>query len=292
MKKTLILILAVLMIFGVFAACSPSEKEEAPQDDQQKDAQSEATDDTQDDATDDTQDDASDDVQEDDAEEPEPAKETLVMATNAAFPPYEFYEGEEIVGIDAEIAQAIAEELGMELKILDMDFNAIIPAVQSGKADMGLAGMTVNEERLQNVNFSESYAKGVQVIIVQEGSDIKTIDDLDGVKIGVQQSTTGDIYASDDFGDAVVRYDNGGMAVVALTQGKVDAVIIDNEPAKAFVEANEGLVILETEYAVEDYAAAIAKENEELLGKINDALAKLKDSGKLQEIVDKYITAE
>lgn len=218
---------------------------------------------------------------------------TLVMATEATFPPYEYVEGDEIVGIDVEIAQAIANDLGMELQIDDMDFNSIITAVQSGKADMGIAGMTVSEERLQNVNFSESYATGVQVIIVPEDSDIASPDDMEGKLIGVQNGTTGHIYCSDDYGeDNVVPYTNGANAVEALKTGKVDCVVIDNEPAKAFVAANEGLKILDTEYTIEDYAIAIAKENEELLEKVNASLAKLKEDGTLQAIVDKYIKAE
>lgn len=218
---------------------------------------------------------------------------TLVMATEATFPPYEYLEGDEIVGIDVEIAQAVADDLGMTLQIDDMDFNSIITAVQSGKADMGVAGMTVSEERLQNVNFSDSYATGVQVIIVNEGSDIASPDDLEGKLIGVQNGTTGHIYCSEDFGeDNVIAYPNGANAVEALKTGKVDCVVIDNEPAKAFVAANEGLQILDTEYAVEDYAIAIAKDNEDLLNSVNATLAKLKEDGTLQAIVDKYITAE
>ncbi len=219
--------------------------------------------------------------------------DTLVMATNAAFPPYEYYEGEEIIGIDAEIAQCIADELGMELQIDDMDFSSIIVAVQSGKADIGVAGMTVTDERLENVNFSDSYATGVQVIIVPEDSEIETVDDLDGAMIGVQESTTGHIYCEDDYGtDHVTAYTTGASAVEALVAGKVDCVVIDNEPAKAFVEANEGLKILDTEYVVEDYAIAIAKDNEELLDEINDVLAQMKADGTLQSIIDQYITAE
>lgn len=215
---------------------------------------------------------------------------TLTMATNAYFPPYEYYEGDDIVGIDAEIAQAVADELGLELVIEDMEFDSIITAVQTNKADMGLAGMTVTEERLENVSFSESYATGIQSIIVKEGSDIESPDDLDGKKIGVQLSTTGDIYAVDDYGqENVEEYNKGADAVMALLSDKIDCVIIDNEPAKAFVEANEGLVILDTEYAVEDYAACVNKDNTELLDAINDALAKLKADGTLQEIIDKYI---
>lgn len=218
---------------------------------------------------------------------------TLTMATNAAFPPYEYYEGDVIVGIDAEIAQLLANKLGMELKITDMEFNGIISAVQNGVADVGLAGMTVTEDRLESVNFSESYATGIQVVIVPEDSDIKTIDDLTGKYIGVQEATTGDAYASDDYGEEFIkRYTNGSTAVSALMNGTVDAVIIDNEPAKVFVEQTEGLKILDTEYVVEDYAIAVAKENTDLLADINKALAELKADGSIDRIIDKYIPAE
>lgn len=216
----------------------------------------------------------------------------LTMATNAYFPPYEYYQGEDIVGIDAEIAKAVADKLGMELKIEDMEFDSIITAVQTGKVDMGLAGMTVTDERKQSVNFTDSYATGVQVIIVKEGSDIATVDDLEGKRIGVQMSTTGDTYATGDYGDAVEKYNKGADAVMALVQEKVDAVIIDNEPAKNFVAANEGLKILDTEYVVEDYAACINKDNTALLEAVNGALAELKNDGTLQKIIDKYIPAK
>ncbi|MDO5134011.1 MAG: transporter substrate-binding domain-containing protein [Eubacteriales bacterium] len=223
--------------------------------------------------------------------------DTLTMGTNASFPPYEYYENEQIVGIDAEIAAAIAEKLGMELKIEDMEFKAIIPAVTTGKVDIGMAGMTVTEERLQSVNFSETYATGIQAIIVKEGSEIKSVDDLyaEGAtwKVGVQDATTGDIYCTDDFGeDRVSKFPVGADAVEALKTGKVDCVIIDNQPAKAYVAANEGLVILDTQYAVEDYAIAVALENKELLDKINAALKELIDDGTVKTIVDKYIPAE
>lgn len=223
----------------------------------------------------------------------------LVMGTNAAFPPYEYYENEKIVGIDADIAAAIAEKLGMELKIEDMEFGSLIGAVQTGKIDVCLAGMTVTEERKQSVNFSDSYATGVQVIIVREDSTVTSFDDLvGGKKIGVQESTTGDIYASSSIEDGgvgdefVERYSKGTEAVQALLQGKIDAVIIDSEPAKSFVAANEGLKILESEYVVEDYAIAISKENPELLEKVNKALAELKADGTLDAIVARYISAE
>ncbi|MBQ6535751.1 MAG: amino acid ABC transporter substrate-binding protein [Firmicutes bacterium] len=220
----------------------------------------------------------------------------LIMATNAAFPPYEFYEGDKIVGIDAEVAEAIAEKLGLTLQIEDMAFDSIIAAVQSGKVDMGMAGMTVTEERLESINFTDSYATGVQVVIVPDDSEIASVDDLfeGGHTIGVQASTTGDLYCTWDLEDeglaTVERYNNGADAVQALVTGKVDCVVIDNEPAKSYVEANEGLQILETEYAVEDYAICISKDNEPLLNAVNSALNELIADGTVQSVVDKYIT--
>lgn len=217
---------------------------------------------------------------------------TLTMATNAYFPPYEYYDGQDIIGIDVDIAKAIADKMGLELKVEDMEFDSIITAVSTGKADLGLAGMTVTPDRQKNVDFSDSYATGIQSVIVKEDSTITKIDDLQGKKIGVQLSTTGDIYATDDFGkDSVVQYNKGNDAVMALTQGQVDAVIIDNEPAKSYVEANKGLKILDTEYATENYAACISKDNAGLTKAVNKALAELKADGTLQKIVDKYIKA-
>jgi ABC-type amino acid transport substrate-binding protein len=222
-------------------------------------------------------------------------KGKLIMGTNAEFPPYEYYEGDEIIGIDAEIAAKLAEKLGLELQIEDMAFDSIVAAVQSGKIDMGMAGMTVDETRLQSVNFTTSYATGVQVIIVPENSEITNVDDLNkgGYTIGVQNATTGDLYATWDLEDeglaTVERYNKGADAVMALTTGKIDCVIIDNEPAKAFVAANEGLVILDTQYAVEDYAIAVNKDNDTLMTDLNTALQELIDDGPVASIVDKYI---
>ena len=224
--------------------------------------------------------------------EEETSEKILVMATNAEFPPYEYHEGDEIVGIDAEIAAAIAEDLGMTLEIEDMAFDSLIAAVQAGKADLVLAGMTVTEDRLMNVNFSESYAQAKQVIIVKEESEIAGITDLDGKTVGVQLGTTGDILADDIADGTIERYNKGFEAIQSLLQDKIDAVVIDNEPAKVFVSENAGLKIIEDAYEVEEYAAAIAKDNTELLDKVNASLAKLKESGKLQEIIDKYISAE
>ena len=218
----------------------------------------------------------------------------LTMATEATFPPYEYYDGDAIVGIDVEVAQAIADKLGMELEVTDIAFDSIIPGIQTGKYDMGMAGMTVNEERLEKVNFSDSYATGIQVVIVKEGGKVKSLDDMaaDGVVIGTQSGTTGFLFASDDFGDEKVKgFAKTTDAVEALKNGQVDCVMLDNEPAKALVAANPdaGLSILDTAYANEDYAIAINKQNTDLLNQINAALAELKADGTLQGIIDQYI---
>ncbi|MBQ1982178.1 MAG: transporter substrate-binding domain-containing protein [Clostridia bacterium] len=248
---------------------------------------------------------------------------TLVMATNAAFPPYEYKEGNDIVGIDAEIAAAVAKKLGMKLEIVDVEFGSVLTGVSEGKYDMGMAGITVTEDRKKTMDFTETYATGIQVIIVNDGSDITSLDSLfvfddegnpvalqnTDIRVGVQQSTTGDIYSSsavsgwgfndlaeDDsiVTDRVVRYKTGADAIQALKSGKVNCVIIDNEPAKSFVEANEGIHILEgeNEYAVEDYAICVKKGNKDLLDKINKALAELKADGTIAAIIEKYIPSK
>lgn len=247
-------------------------------------------------------------------------KKQLVMATNAAFPPYEYKEGNGYKGIDIEIAQAIADKLGMELVIEDVEFGSVLSGVGQGKYDFGMAGITVTEDRKKTMDFSDTYATGVQVIIVKDGSSIKTLDDLfifdengdptglknTNIKVGVQENTTGDIYSSDaitkwGFNDLnsdgstkterVVRFKTGADAIAALKTGNVDCVIIDNEPAKSFVSANEGIHILDgdNEYAVEDYAICVKKGNTELLDKINKALAELKADGTIDAIIEKYI---
>ncbi len=233
----------------------------------------------------------------------------LIMATNAAFPPYEYKDGDSYAGIDVEIAGLIAEELGKELVIEDIDFGAIISGVQTGKYDIGVAGMTVTEERKKSVNFSDSYATGIQSVIVLSDSTYTSfeefytgfdaeenpIDVKEGIKIGVQQDTTGDIYSSDvpsKWGfkeENVIRYKTGADAVEALKSKKVTAVIIDNEPAKSFVASNDGLKILDGYYAEEDYAICVSKDNPELLDDINKALKKLKDNGEIDKIIKKYI---
>ena len=279
MKKILAFVLVLVMALGLFAGCGTETTDEKETVSTTPKETTEAT--------------------EGETTEAQPAFTTveegkLIMATNAYFPPYEFYEGEAIVGIDAEIAAAIAEKLGLELVINDMEFDSIITAVATGAADFGLAGMTITEDRLKEVDFSISYATGVQAIIVKEGSPITTVDDLyaEGAsyKVGVQLGTTGDIYASDDFGsDRVSQYSKGNEAVAALLGGDIDCVIIDNQPAESFVAANEGLVILETAYANEDYAACLAQDNDALLDAINKAIEELILDGTIDAIIAKYI---
>ena len=275
--KVLALTMALLMVCFAFAACTNTNDvvENEVVEPEKEDAAPEV-------------------VEEPEAVEPEVEDNTITMATNAYFKPYEYYEGDKIVGIDAEIAEAIAQKLGKELVIEDMQFDSILTAVQTGSVDFGMAGMTVTEERKESVNFTSSYATGVQSIIVKVGSPITTVDDLyaEGAayKVGVQLGTTGDIYASDDFGaELVSQFANGNEAVMALNGGAVDCVIIDNQPALALVEANEGLAILETSYADEEYAICIAKENEELLAAMNAAIDELIADGTIDAVVAKYI---
>jgi polar amino acid transport system substrate-binding protein len=224
----------------------------------------------------------------------------LHMATNATFPPYENVSDDGgFEGIDIEIAQAIADELGLELVVDDMDFSSILTAVQGGKADIAMAGMTVTDERKESVDFTVPYTTAVQVVIVPEDSPIKTVDDLANASmIGCQEGTTGYIYCSapveeDGYGeDHVTAYTSGPVAIQALQAGKVDAVVIDNEPAKQYVASNPGLKILDTEFVVEDYAIGISKDNPELYEAVNGALQKLIDDGTVQSIIDKYINTE
>ncbi len=277
MKKFLAIALSLIMVLGLFAACGDADNKNSETDPS-----------------------VTDPIVEDPTDDGSAAFTTvtpgkLTMATNAFFEPYEYYEGDKIVGIDAEIAEAIAQKLGLELVIDNMEFNSIITAVATGAADFGLAGLTVTEERKLEVDFSTSYAKGVQVIIVKEGSAITSYDDLAAedaaYKIGVQLGTTGNIYASDEFGERVTPYNNGNEAVMALQAGDVDCVIIDNEPAKSLVAANDGLVILESTYADEDYAACFALENDALREAVNAAIEELILDGTIDGIIEKYIPA-
>ena len=218
------------------------------------------------------------------------ADKKLVVATNAAFPPYEMTDDKGgYIGIDVEVAGKIAEKLGLELVVDDMDFDSALSAVQKGKSDIAMAGITVNEDRLKVMDFSDSYATGVQVIIVKEDSKV-TNDTLGNFKIGTQKGTTSNIYCSDDFGeDHVTTYDNSITAVQALKNGQIDCVVCDNGPAQELVKSNPGLKILETEYVTENYAIGFAKGNAALKDAVNKALKELIDDGTVQKSVDSYI---
>ena len=226
---------------------------------------------------------------------PAEAAKVLKVATNVAFPPYEFYDNEKAVGIDVEIIQAICDKLGYTMDLSDMEFGSIITAVAAGKVDVGFGAITITEERAKSVHFTTSYATGIQAIIVTEDSPITGVDDLyaDGIKIGVQQDTTGDIYATGDFGeDHIARFNKGADAVQALLTGKCNAVIIDNSPAETFVAQNAGLKILPTVYAEEAYGFELSYDNEALYNEVNGALEALIADGTVQAIVDKYISAD
>ncbi len=217
---------------------------------------------------------------------------TLTVATNAYFPPYEYYSGDEVVGIDIEIAQAIADDMGLELKIKDMPFDEVINSVKDGEVDIAISTLTITDERKKIVNFSEPYAKGVQSIIVKDNSDISSIDDLsDDKKIGVQKGATGEMFCIDDFGeDKVTSYNKISVALLDMNSGDIDAIVIDNDIAEKYVSENAGLKLLDSDYKNEDYAIAISKDSTKLLDEINKILKELKDNGKIDEIVESYNT--
>ena len=309
MKKLIALFLTTAMVVSM-AACgsTPADSKTDGSESSQASEESESSEDSAESSQEDAADSEAGTESSSEASAPEgdgsfttAVEGKLIMATNAAFPPYESVSGDgTITGIDAEIAAAIAEKLGLELQIDDMEFDSITEAIKSGKADIGLAGMTVTPDRQEEVNFTTSYATGVQVVIVTEDSAITSVDDLfaEGAShvVGVQRNTTGDIYTTDDIEDkglgTIDRYSKGAEAVQALKTGKVDCVVIDNEPAKAFVAEVEGLKILETEYVTEDYAAAMSKDNTALYDAVNAALEELIADGTVQGIIDKYINNE
>lgn len=259
MKKLIALMMAALMLFAVAGCAQQTQKEAA---DNQTGQQTQK-------------------------------KEVLVMGTNAEFPPFEYKENNEIVGFDIEIAKIIAEELGMELKIEDMAFDGLLSALQSGKVDFVIAGMTVTEDRKKNVDFSESYFNASQVVIVKkEGSAVKSKDDLSGKKVGVQIGTTGDAYLTENHPDVeVVRFQKGADAIMELKNGKCDAVVIDANPAKVFVEKNSDLTLLEEQLTEEEYAIAV-KKGSELKAQIDEILQKIKSDGRYDEIYAKYFPEE
>ena len=283
MKKFIALFLVSIMMLGLLAGCGSSESKETTAENKAEDV---------------TTGNATEEVTDGDSNLELVESGKLIMSTNAQFPPYEMTtDNGGFEGIDVEIAGAIAEKLGLELVIDDMDFDSALLAVQQGKSDIVMAGVSVTDERRMVMEFSESYATGIQVVIVKEGSDV-TMDNLGDKMIGCQRGTTGYIYASDDpeyggYGeDHVTAFDNGASAVQALMNGQVDCVIIDSAPAAEYVKANPGLTTLEANWVEEDYAIGLNKGSVELKKAVNNALKELIEDGTVQNIIDKYITAE
>lgn len=264
MKKFLSLVLSIFMIFGLVACGSSSSN-----------------------ATSATNAMASENA----TVETEAAKKKLVMCTNAEFPPYEYHDGNNIIGIDVDIINAIAKMKGFDVEIMDIAFDATIPSVMSGKADFAMSGMTVTEDRKENVDFTHTYQTAIQSVIVSPTSDIKTIEDMKGKMIGVIEGYTGDLYATEDFGEEhILRYHKNTDGFQGLKSGKVDAFVIDDQVAKALVAEDGGeYVILDSAYALEEYAIAVKKGNTEILNMLNEGIDELKASGELQKIIDKYI---
>jgi polar amino acid transport system substrate-binding protein len=287
MKKLIAMLMALAMVLSL-AACGSSTQESSSESQPAAESQAAETPAAESQA-----------AETDQAEGSEDAQFTtitdgvLTMSTNAAFPPYESTTDDGgFEGIDVEIAGAIADKLGLELQIDDMDFDSALLAVQQGKSDIVMAGVSVTDDRLLVMDFSDSYATGIQVVIVPEGSEV-TLDNLGDHLIGTQRATTGNIYCVDDYGeDHVVAYDNGITAIQALNNGQVDCVVIDSAPAQAFVAANPGLTILDTAYAEEEYAIGMNKGNTALVDAVNGALAELEADGTIQSIIDSYINAE
>jgi len=217
----------------------------------------------------------------------------LVMLTNAAFPPYEYLGSDnKPAGVDVDIAQAIADQIGVELEVVDMDFDGLIPALTGGKGDMIAAGLTVTDERKESVDFSDTYADATQLIIISaDNTDIASVDALNGKNIGVQLGTTGDIYASDIEGATVSQYKSGLEAAMDLKNGKLDAVILDQLPAQNIVASNEGLKVIDEPFKDEQYAIAVKKGDEAFLKVINEVIKKLQDEGKVAEWTETHAQA-
>ena len=217
----------------------------------------------------------------------------LIMATNAEFPPYEMTDDAgNYIGIDVEIAEKIAEKLGLELEILDMAFDAALLAVNEGKSDIVMSGVSVTEDRKLVMDFSSTYTTAVQKVIIKEGSDV-TLDNLGEKMIGAQRGTTGYLYACDDYGDDHVNaYETGAIAIQALNNGQIDCVIIDSAPAAEFVKANPGLKLIDGDWVTEEYAIGFNKGNTQLVEAVNKCLAEMIADGTIDAINSKYITAE
>lgn len=215
----------------------------------------------------------------------------LVMVTEAGFAPYEYYEDGEIVGVDVDIAKEIAKEMGKELVIKDVAFDSIINEVNSGKADFGAAGISYDEERAKQIDFTINYATSKQVVVVREGSSIDDIDKISNQKIAVQLGSTGDMYVTDNYPNAeIVRQKKYLAAVQDLKSAKVDLIVMDELPAQEIIKTNDGLVILDEELFTDSYGMVVKKGNTELLNTINDVLTRLQNEGKIEEFMINHTT--
>lgn len=286
-KRILALLVSLLMILTAFTACSDSKKSSDKDDDNKEKITAEKSTLSSDFIHNSNVNNANG---QEDGEIPDTEIRTLVMATSTDFPPYEYYQGGLITGIDIEIAELIARELGAELEITDMDYNGIIGAVQNGTADFGMAGIAVTADRSERVDFTDSYITNTQMIVVMQGSDISDAEDLYGKNIGVVADSTADVYVTDDYGeDCAVRCRRSADVLMELKSGTVDAVIVSDTVAERWMLDNDSIAVIGTPYVEEEYAIAVAKENTELLNQINAAIAKLEREGKIQAIADKYI---
>lgn len=268
LKKLLLVGLSV----SVFAACSSNNKTESKND----------------------LSDVKSDVQSEEKNTSLVSDGVLDLGTSADLPPFEFYdENNKIVGIDAEIAKEIGKKIGLEVKISDMDFANIIASIESGKLDGGIAGLSKTPEREKNVNFTDTYAKSVQKVLVNKKSSFKSPEDLKDKKIGTQLGTTGESVAKEKYGeDKVQSFNKNSDAVVALNSGKVDGVVLDEQTVNKFAQANENLEVLEDSLADDEYAIALDKKNDKLLKEVNKAIKELKDDGTLDKIINKYMESD
>ncbi|MHA4988209.1 basic amino acid ABC transporter substrate-binding protein [Cetobacterium somerae] len=218
------------------------------------------------------------------------AKGKLYVGTNAEFPPFEYLDKGEVVGFDIDLVKAIGKKLDMEIVIKDMAFDGLIPALETNKIDIVIAGMTASDERKMAVNFSNPYYTANQVIILNDNNnDIKTFDDLNGKLVGVMLGFTGDVVVSEMKDVKSKKYNASYAAIMELQNNKIDAVVLDSETALNYVKNNKGLKLAETSGEPEEYAIAISKKNSELLNKINTALDELKKDGTYETLLKKYM---
>lgn len=217
------------------------------------------------------------------------AKEKIYVGTNAEFPPFEYLENGEIKGFDMELVNEIGKILDADIKIVDMAFDGLLPALQMKKVDLVIAGMTANEERMKTVSFTQPYYTASQVIIVKEGNDsIKSFNDLKGKKVGVMLGFTGDMVVSEIEGVKIERFNAAYAGIMALQAGKVEAVVLDSEPAKNYVAQNKGLVLADADAEQEEYAIAVRKNDKALLEKVEKALKEVKENGTYDKLLQKY----